>query len=161
MPKNETIELAGPTALIAAIGFAELGAHALANWPTSSFLWYLNLEVFQSFRYSPDAMGLGQWLGDDGFGGAIWVAIPLMVLLCIGGVLKIRLPLALASNFSLIYSGFLLFGSYSAMDPTARSPDLRLVALWAPSTMLALGLLLASLISSMASHRIYWREIFS
>ncbi|MGA7787147.1 MAG: hypothetical protein WCA56_03155 [Xanthobacteraceae bacterium] len=161
MPKNETIELAGPTVLIAAIGFAELGAHALANWPTSSFLWYLNLEVFQSFRYSPDAMGLGRWLGDDGFGGAIWVAIPLMGLVCIGRVLKIRLPLALASNISLIYSGFLLFGSYSAMDPTAQSGDLKLVALWGPSTMLAFGLLLASLISSMVSHRVYWREIFS
>ena len=161
MLKDERIQLAGPATLIAAIGCADLGAHALASWPTSSFLWYLNLEVFQSFRYSPDGLDLGQWLSDDGFGGAIWVAIPLLWLLCVGLVLKIRLPLALASNLSLIYCGFLLYGSYSAINPAATLHHLRLSALWGPSTMLAAALLLASFLSSMVSHRSYWREIFS
>lgn len=161
MLSDERIQLAGPTTLIVAIGCAELGAHALANWPTSSFLWYLNLEVFQSFRYSPDGLGLGRWLSEDGFGEAIWVAIPLLGLLCTGLLLKVRLLLALASNLSFIYSAFLLYGSYSAVEPAAALHHLRLSAFWGPSTMLAAALLLACLLSSMVSHRSYWRDIFS
>jgi hypothetical protein len=161
MLKDERIQLAGPATLIAAICCAELGARALANWPTSSFLWYLNLEVFQSFRYSPDGLGLGRWLSEDGFGGAIWVAIPVLALLCIGLLLKVRLPLALASNLSLIYSTFLLYGSFNAINPTATLHHLRLSALWGPSSMLVVVLLLACFISSMVSHRSYWRDIFS
>ena len=116
--------------------------------------------MFQSFRYSPDGLGLGRWLSEDGFGEAIWVAIPLLGLLSATGLLlKVRLPLALASNLSFIYSAFFAVGVYSAVEPAAALHHLRLSAFWGPSTMLAAALLLA--FPSMVSHRSYWRDIFS
>jgi len=38
--------------VISAVAFAEFGAHALAYWPSSPLLWYLNLEVFRPVQHS-------------------------------------------------------------------------------------------------------------
>jgi hypothetical protein len=160
MLDNEKLELAGPIGVIAAVICAKVGAHALANWPTSAFLWYLNLEVFQSFRYSLDGIGVGQWLSADGLEQSTWIAAPLSALVCLGLVLKIRLPLAIASNGSFIYSILLLYGSYTATH-SATLPHFELGDLWGPSTILAAAIVVASLMSSIVSHRSYWREIFS
>jgi hypothetical protein len=156
---NDKLQLAGPIGVVAAVICAKVGAHALANWPTSPFLWYLNLEVFQSFRYSLDGIGIGQWLSSDGLAQSTWIAAPIAALVCLGLVLKTRLPLAIASNGSFIYSVLLLYGSYTATH-LATLPDFRLSGLCGPSTILAAAIVLASLISSIASHRSYWREIF-
>ena len=43
--------------MITAVACAEFGAHALAYWPSSSLLWYLNLEVFRPVQYSVVAEG--------------------------------------------------------------------------------------------------------
>jgi hypothetical protein len=159
MLDNEKLQLAGPIGVIAAVICATAGAHALANWPTSSFLWYLNLEVFQSFRYSLDGIGVGQWLSRDGLAQSTWIAAPMAALVCLGLVLKIRLPLAIASNGSFIYSVLLLYGSYTATH-SGTLLDFKLSGLCGPSSILAAAIVFASLISSIASHRSYWREIF-
>lgn len=160
MLDNDKLQLAGPIGVIAAVICAKVGAHALANWPTSSFLWYLNLEVFQSFRYSLDGIGVGEWLSSDGLAQSTWIAAPIAALLCLGLVLKIRLPLAIASNGSLIYSILLLYGSYTATH-SATLLGFELSDLLGPSTILAAAIVVASLMSSIVSHRSYWREIFS
>ena len=161
MLHEEKLQLAGPISVIGAISCAELGAHALATWPTSPFLWYLNLEVFQSFRYSFEGFGVTRWLGGaDGLAQSICVAIPLFGLVCAGLIVKVRLPLAIASNLSLIYSAALLYGTFLANE-SARELGFRLNELQGPSCFLATGILVVSFLSSTISHRSYWREIFS
>ena len=153
MLDNEKLQLAGPLVVISAVTCAEFGAHALAYWPSSSLLWYLNLEVFRPVQYSIVAQN---GLGD--FAQTLCVIVPLFALICIGLIAKIRFPLALASNISLVYSGLLLYGLYLANSPGA---GVKLSAMWGPSLLLAGSVLLASFLSSATSHRAYWRELFS
>jgi hypothetical protein len=150
MAADRTLEIAGPLFVIAAIMCAQMGAHALASWPTSSVLWYLNLEVFRSFQYGID-LGFDRFLGQDGLSQSIWVAAPLFTLICAGLALKSRLPLAIASHLSLIYSAFAAY----------QTVVYRLAGSWDPSVFLASAILLGSILSSTISHRSYWREMFS
>lgn len=160
MLENEKLQLAGPIALIAAIMCAELAAHALASWPASSFLWYLNLVLFRSFRHSLDGIAGLQWLDAIGLAQPVWIAFALAVLVCLGLVAKIRLSLAMASNFSLIYSACLLYSSLATND-FGKTIGVRLIDLSTPSIAPAAAILIASLFSSTISHRRYWHEIFS
>jgi hypothetical protein len=158
MLDNAKLELAGPIGVVGAIVSAELGAHALASWPTSSLLWYLNLEVFRGFQYSLSGLGIAvPWFETTNL--TLLIAIPLIVLVCTGLVAKIRLPLAIASNLSLIYSMCLLYGGYLANEANAAGSFTSSV-LWRPAGLLAVSVLLVSLFSSTISHRRYWREIF-
>jgi hypothetical protein len=155
---NEKLELAGPIGVIGAILSAELGAHALASWPTSSLLWYLNLEVFRGFQYSLSGLSIAvPWF--ETIDLTVLIAIPLIVLVCTGLMARIRLPLAIASNLSLIYSICLLYGGYLASEANATG-DFTSSVLWRPSVLLAVAVLFVSLFSSTISHRRYWREIF-
>jgi hypothetical protein len=158
MIDEKKLELAGPISVVAAIACAELGSRALASWPTSSALWYLNLEVFRSFEYSLN--GIAQRLMTDGVAQASIVAVPLFVLVCISLIMKIRLASALASNLSLLYSGLLLLGAYVASNPVAAG-SLSVSGFRTPSCLLAGAIVLVSLVSSTISHRSYWRTIFS
>jgi hypothetical protein len=160
MVRNEKLELAGPFSVIGGIACAELGAYALAIWPTSTFLWYLNLEIFRAFRHSFDGLNIVEWVGMDGLTQSIWVAIPLLGLVSVGLIVKLRLPLAIASNLSLIYSAFLLFGTCTGNQP-ATEFGIDLSRLVSPSGFFAATILLASILSSTISHWGYWREIFS
>jgi len=155
---TERLQLAAPICVIGAVVGAQGCAHALATSPTSAFLWYLNLEVFQPIRYGIALPTAEQCLGGDGLAQSTWIAVPLLGLLCAGLLLSSRLPLAIASHLSLIYSAFLLYDSYDA----SVSPLTLATAnvLWQPSYLLAVSLLLTSLLSSTASHREYWRELF-
>jgi hypothetical protein len=58
---NKKLQLAGPIGVIAAVACAEVGAHALAYWPSSSLLWYVDLEVFRPFQYSFGAANEHTW----------------------------------------------------------------------------------------------------
>lgn len=153
MLRDKSLQLAGPICVVSTIWCAELAAHALAIWPTSSILWYLNLEVFQSFRYSIDSFGSGRFGNELGLIQSLWLPIGLTCLVASGLVARIKLPLAIASNLSLIYSGVLLYGGLAAnhMQPSDISK---------PTCFLAAAVLVISLLSSTISHRGYWRELF-
>jgi hypothetical protein len=157
MLSNEKLQLAGPLGVIAALACAEAGARALGYWPSSALLWYLNLEVFRPVQYS-FAPENALMLGD--LARTLSVAAPLFALVCIGLVARKRFPLALASNLSLLYSGFLLYGSYLANGPVAET-SVKVAALLAPSFLLAVAVMLAAFLSSAVSHRAYWKEILS
>lgn len=157
MRDSDKLQLAGPIGLIGAIACADLGAYALAQWPTSSLLWYLNLEVFRGFQYSLSGLDIAQL--HNGFELTITIAIALVALIATALIGKIRLPLALASNFSFVYSLCLLYGSYLANTADAP-PTFSLSLLVAPSSLLAVALLLLTSLSSTISHHRYWREIF-
>jgi hypothetical protein len=165
MPDDERLQLLGPLCLIAAFAGAELSAHALGTWPASSFLWYANLELFRLFRETPDALGGMPWLNAFGLAPPMAMALALSALISFGIVARNRLPLAIASNFSLIYSACTLYAGIAAGDPAAMggtgTGGIGLAALWSPSNALAMAVLLISILSSTVSHRGYWREIFS
>jgi hypothetical protein len=154
---NKNLQLAGPVGVIAAVACAEFGAHALAYWPSSSLLWYVDLEVFRPLQYSFGAANERSAFGD--LAQILCVVAPLLALTCVGMITGLRLPLALASNMSVLYSAALLYGSYVADSPAAGTGG-KLAALWAPSFFLAVFILLAAFLSSAISHRAYWREIF-
>jgi hypothetical protein len=156
MLDSERLQLVGPIGIVGAIFGAELGAHALANWPTSSVLWYLNLEIFRPFQYSLNGLGSAQWL--ETFSLIPWIAIALLVLLSAGVIGRMRLALAIASNLSFLYSACLVYGSYATHEATA---SFTLRGLCSPSMVLAGVILMISLLSSAVSHRSYWREIFA
>lgn len=160
MPENERLQLLGPLCLIAAFVGAALSAHALGTWPASPFLWYANLEVFRLFRETPDALGGISWLSALGLAPPMAMAMVLTALIGFGVMTKHRLPLAIASNFSVIYSVCLLYGSFISSDPVVTG-GARLAALLSLSNALAMAVLLVSILSSTISHRSYWREIFS
>lgn len=162
MLRDETSQqLAGPMAVIGAIGCAEVAAHALAIWPTSPLLWYLNLEVFQSFRYSFASFGVDGWpVMGDGLAPSAWLQVALIGLVGCSLIARIRLPLAIASNLSLIYSVIAFYGAV-VVNGSLPWGGINLNWLQSPSCLLAAGLLVLSLLSSTISHRSYWREIFS
>jgi hypothetical protein len=158
MLDNKKLQLVGPIGVIAALVCAECGAHALAYWPSSPLLWYVDLEIFRPLQYGFAAANERLALGD--VAQTLCAVAPLLACVCIGLITGRRFPLALASNLSFVYSGALLYGSYLADYPAAGT-HYPLSALWAPSFFLALSVLLAAFISSAVSHRAYWREIFS
>jgi hypothetical protein len=160
MLQNEKLQIVGPASVIGAIACAAIGAQALATWPTSSFLWYLNLEVFRSFRYSFEGMTFITWLGADGLVQSICVAILLIGLMLAGLTMRNRLPLAIASNLSLIYSAALLYSSAIEYGTTVYL-RVNLGGLVTPAGVLALMILLVSIWSTAISHRSYWRDIFA
>jgi hypothetical protein len=128
-------------------------ARALAQWPNSGLVWYLNLQVFRPLRYGIDL------LPGDGLAQSTWIAAPLVALVCIGLLLKNRLPLAVAAHLSLLYSALLLYcsGATSTLASTlalaAGSQG------WQDPNLLAMAIVLLSLLSCMISHGEYWREI--
>jgi hypothetical protein len=158
MHGSEKLQLAGPIGVIAAVACAEGGAHALAYWPSSPWLWYVDLEMFRPLQYSFGAAYERLAFGD--LGQALCVVAPLLTLICLGLISGRRFPLAVASNLSFVFSAALLYGSYVAERPASEIPN-DLGALWAPSFFLALSILLIAFLSSAISHRAYWREIFS
>lgn len=153
-------QLAGPIIVVGAIFCAELAAHALAIWPTSSFLWYLNLQVFQPIRHSFASLAIGNWLGiGKGSAQAIWLPVAAFGLVGLGLTKRTRLALAIASNLSFIYSAALLY--YAFVTNAEGWGSFRLSGLQSPSCALAAAILVISLLSSTVSHRNYWRQMFS
>jgi hypothetical protein len=86
---------------------------------------------------------------------SLWIAIPLSALIGTGFILQRRLPLAIASHLSLLYSALLV---YDIVAPSG-SPGFAVNLLCGPAGLVAIPIFLASLLSSTISHRAYWRDI--
>ena len=113
--------------------------------------------MFRCFRDGFDGFA-GHWLGPDGLAQSVWIAIPLIALIGTSLLLKFRLPLAIASHLSLLYSACLIY-DIGAPSESAVMPGFSLGLLWAPSNLVAMTIFLGSLLSSAMSHWIYWRDI--
>src|ERR1700722_15262432 len=147
---RENLEFAGPVGVIAVISSAELSPYALATQPASGFLWYLNLEVFRCFQYG--SAGFAEMVPLDLLHVTALIALALIGLTATSYICTVRLPLAIACNFSFLYSMCLWFGSYVA-NAANRAATFDLSALFAPSSLLAIFLVLVTSISSALSHR--------
>lgn len=160
MLRNENLQILGPASVVGVILCAATGAHALASWPTSSALWYLNLEVFRSFRYSFEGITFISWFDTDGLVQSICVAALLSGLIFVGLMMRNRLPFGLASNLSLIYSATLLYSSIVEYGTTSGI-RMNLSGFATPAGLLAAMMLALSAWSTAISHRSYWRDIFA
>ncbi len=156
MRNDEKLLLVGPGAIIAAIVSAQLCARALAEWPGSSLLWYLNLQVFRPLRYGIDLLP-----GGDGLAQSTWIAAPILALMGIGFLLKNRLPLAIAAHLGVAYSTLILYCSGVTSATASALAFAARPQVWTDPNLLATAILLLSLMSAATSHRQYWREIFA
>jgi hypothetical protein len=153
------LQLVGPLVLFCAVGAAEAAAYALADDPSSALLWYLNLEVFSIFRKS--RMALADY-GAVPFAQLLIVG-PLALLAIAGLVWRRNLMVAISSNLSLIYAGFLLC-SWHYWNSAGQAKTASLAAVQMPTGSdfyLFAVLLLASFMSFAASHYVYLRLLRS
>lgn len=145
-----SMQFIGPAALFAAVGAAEAAALALSHFPSSEWLWALNLGYFSPFQQAHYKLqGL---LGFDCEQFFV-VALPLFAAAVAGLMLKRPLLLGIASNLSLTYIGFVLL---SWLHARGDAPQASLVALYTPSEnpdALVLVILIAvSFFSFVATH---------
>lgn len=148
------IQLVGPCTLLAAIGAADAAAYALAQNPSSSLLWYLNLDVFSLFRTSRAALDLG----GIPFAQTLLIAVPIALIGLVGMGRRKNLCLAISSNLTLVYAAFVAYSWLtSGRLGQVKSASLALIAppSNAASTVLVV-LALTSLASCVTSHLFYF-----
>jgi hypothetical protein len=148
------IQLVGPCTLLAAVAAADAAAYALAQYPSSSFLWYLNLDVFSLFRKSRAALDLG----GVPFAQAFLLAGPIALIGFAGVAFRKSLCLAISSNLALVFSAFVVYNWLSwAQIGEIKSASLAWPAMsgGGTSTMLAI-LTLTSVVSFATSHLLYF-----
>jgi hypothetical protein len=136
MTRLRNLQLVGPVALFAAVLAAEGAAYALAQAPSSAWLWYLNLKWFSMFQQSH--YSLKDHLGVD-CEQLLCIALPLLIAAGVGVAFKRSLLLAISSNLSFVYIGFVFYtwsrangyseqASLSVSFVTSSSPDLIVLA---------------------------------
>ena len=152
MNRLAKLQVLGPAAVLLTVGAAEATALALAHFPTSEGLWYINLKVFQVFQES--AFTLPPPL-DFSYSQFFLIALPLFAIAIHGHLTKRLFPLALASHLSFIYAGF-VFYCFVGSQPHPSTASLANVAFAnRPNIYLPLFLGGASLISFLVSHYRY------
>jgi hypothetical protein len=146
------LQFLGPLIVLVAVGLAEAAAFALAQFPTSEMLWYLNLRVFTVFQTSYILLCSSWGLPYAQF---YLVALPLFVLAAIGLLSRRRFLLALASHLSFAYAGFLV---YCGVISETYAPTASLIGVavpTGPSVLLLFILAGACLISVLISQAQY------
>jgi hypothetical protein len=143
---------------------AELATNLLAWMPSSTFAWYLNLEVFGVFQRS-------HYLLSGLFGvpyfQLLFIAVPIIILACGGFAFRQRFPVAAASNLSCVYVFFLAYTWQRVGTPPLQAASLTGAAsdsafnlsgisfTFGPQVYVLFALFIASLFSFVASQAIY------
>jgi hypothetical protein len=162
MTRFGRLQLVGPVTLFVAVLGSEIAARALAYAPSSELAWYIHLGlfgIFQKTHYVYDhipafALDYIPLVSPPLF----LVSLAILLIACLGFVLRHRLLLAAASNFSFVCAAFLLFLWYTE---ERYSPEASLTIVGVPlgpNLYLAIALLGASLPSSLISHFLYFRD---
>jgi hypothetical protein len=154
MPCFARLQLVGPVVLFSAVFAAEGAAYALAQMPSSSFLWYVNLEVFGIFRRSRAALAE---FGNIPFAQALLVVGPILLLGTVGMWLKQNLCLAVSSNLSFCFAAFLAFNWHTWTSAVhVQSASLANVHVPNGETLWIFAVLaVTSTVSFVASHWLY------
>jgi hypothetical protein len=159
MIRLRNLQLVGPVALFGAVLGAEAAAYALTKAPSCEWLWYVNLKWFSMFQQSHYTITRYIGLDCEQF---LCVALPLFAAALIGIARRRELLLAVASNVSFVYIGFVFYtwlraNSYSeqasllANTITSSGPDFILLAV-------LIGL---SLLSFVVSHVAYIQKAYA
>jgi hypothetical protein len=161
MKRLSVSQLIGPVTLFMAIGGAEAASYALSWMPSSEWLWYLNLKWFGMFQQSH--YSLQARLGID-CEQLLLIALPLLVAAVVGYRLRKSLLLAISSNLSFVYIGFVfctwaraksfpqtasLSGEFAVPPDLSSNPDL----------FLLIVLVSLSLFSLLVSHWSYIQRV--
>ena len=153
MTRFGKLQLFGPAALILAVICAEGAAYGLAHFPSSEWLWYLNLKWFGMFQQSHYA--LNSSLGVD-CEQLLFVAMPLSAAALIGVIFKRSLLVAISSDLSFVYIAFVVYTWWRAKTSAAEaSLNFQYVGSSGPDTILLLILVTVSLVSFVVSHILY------
>jgi NADH:ubiquinone oxidoreductase subunit K len=155
MDRFAKLQFVGPAALFATVAMAESAAWALDRYPASTALWHVNLVWFGIFQRSHYVFNAAT---DIAYGQLLFVALPIFVLACYGLFFRRRLMLAIASNLSLVFAGFLLF-SWWANEASAQQASLTIVTPSQPDFYVCMALLAFSLLSFAGSHLAYLQRL--
>ena len=156
MNRMAKLQCLGPFALFAAVLAADAAAFSLAQNPTSAFLWYVNLKVFDIFQRSYYVFGS---FTDLPAAQLLFIATPIMLAACYGLLRNRRLPLAIASNVSVVYAVFLIYSWNSVRTPTLQASLTTVAIPSGPGFTLLLALIVSSLASMFVSHLLYFRAV--
>jgi hypothetical protein len=160
MPRIARLQLIGPLVLFCAVLAAEAAAYALAQLPSSGFLWFLNLEVFGVFRRSRAALAE---FGNIPFAQTALIVGPTVIVGLVGLWLRQNLCLALSSNLSFCFAAFLGY-NWQSWSGAARVQSASLGFVHVPNDgtlWLFVVLAVTSSLSFVASHFLYFRALRS
>ena len=151
------LQLIGPLVLFGVVGAGEAMAYALADNPSSALLWYLNAEAFGVLRKSR-LLFSADWPFAQ-----MWIVTGLAALAVAGTTLRSNLVVAISSNMSFVFAGFLLINWHHWNHAgQALSASLALVQLPTGNDFWFFTLLLLACSASFAtSHLIYIRLLRS
>jgi hypothetical protein len=154
------LQIAGPLALFVAVAGAEGAAWALAQSPTSEWLWFVNLKVFGLFQKSHYLVSESITLPY----AQLLIALLLVAAALVGMALKNRLAVSLASNLSFFYVCATGFAAYQ-MEPLSPAASLNVQSFASSGAMVPTGpdacalliLLAVTLPSFVITHLVYFR----
>ena len=150
------LQFLGPFALFVATLCAELAAHALQYFPSSEFLWFVNLRIFGIFQRS--CALLSEFVAIDGF-QFFGIALPIFVLACFGLIAKSRLPFTVATHLSAAYAAFLV-QSWQIGVPTLKQASLVSIAVPPGAGLYVMATILGTcLLSCGVTHLLYFRFV--
>ena len=162
MTRLGKLQLIGPFALFTAVLGAEGAAWALAQSPTSETLWFINLGLFGIFQRS-------HYLLSSHFSThylQLLVVVPVLLVACLGMILKWRPLLPAASNLSFLYVAFMAYAWYLVESPpqaaSLAEQSYHPAMIIMPSgtdLYMFLALFAATLLSFAASHIAYFRAV--
>jgi hypothetical protein len=161
MKRLSVSQLIGPVTLFMAVGGAEAASYALSWMPSSEWLWYLNLKWFGMFQQSH--YSLQARLGID-CEQLLLIALPLLLAAVVGYRLRKSLLLAISSNLSFVYIGF-IFCSWARAKSFPQTASLtgEITAsryIWSnPDVILLIVLVSLSLFSFLVSHLSYIKRV--
>lgn len=155
MPNYARLQFIGPVAVFCVVLCAEAAALGLSLVPTSTFLWRVNLEAFDVFQQSHYVLAAIIGLPFSQF----FIALTLFVMAIYGLQTGRELPLAIASNLTLIYTAFLILIRISSQSQPLTASLVDVTMPIDPANCLALMLVAVSLISAAISHVYYLRRI--
>jgi hypothetical protein len=157
MKKLSVSQLVGPVALFIAVTGAEAASYALSRMPSSEWMWYLNLRWFGMFQQSHYSLQGQLGIDCEQF---LLIALPLMLAACLGYILRQSLLLAISSNLSFVYIGF-VFCSWTRAQSFRQTASLSeeftvSSTIWSnPDILLLIVLVILSLFSFLVSHFSY------
>jgi len=156
MSKFTRLQVLGPVAVFAAVFVAEAAAFALSQFPTSEFLWRVNLELFGVFQKSQYLLGP---ISAVPFSQLLVIALPLLALAIYGLLSRRELALAIASNLSLVYTAFLILAGMSWRPHSLAASAAGIAAPVSSAGYIPFVLVAVSLLSAAIAHAGYFRRL--
>jgi hypothetical protein len=156
MSKFTRLQILGPVAVFIAVFLAEAAAFALSRFPTSEFLWRVNLECFGVFQKSQYLLGA---ISAVPFSQLVVIALPLLAVAMFGMLSGRDLPLAVASNLSLVYTAFLILAGMSSRPHSLTASVAGIAVPVSPGGYIPLVLVGVSLLSAAVAHAGYFRRL--